>query len=37
MMKELARIRGLLGKPSQDGAIDRVAAITLETIPFSQD
>ena len=33
MMKELARIRVLLSKPSQEGAIDRVAAITLETIP----
>jgi lipid-A-disaccharide synthase len=32
MMKELARIRGLLGKPSQDGAIDRVAAITMGTM-----
>jgi lipid-A-disaccharide synthase len=35
MMKELARIRILLGKSSQVGAIDRVAAITLETIRFS--
>ena len=32
MMKELVRIRILLAKPSQEGAIDRVAAITLETI-----
>jgi len=33
MMEELAKIRGLLGKQSgSGGAIDRVAAITLETI-----
>ncbi len=32
MMRELVRIRILLAKPSQEGAIDRVAAITLETI-----
>ncbi len=32
MMHELVRIRILLAKPSQEGAIDRVAAITLETI-----
>jgi lipid-A-disaccharide synthase len=32
MMQELARIRIMLGKPSQEGAIGRVAAITLETI-----
>ena len=32
MMQELVRIRILLAKPSQEGAIDRVAAITLETI-----
>ncbi len=32
MMQELARIRVLLGKKSQEGAIDRVAEITLETI-----
>jgi lipid-A-disaccharide synthase len=29
MMEELARVRGLLGKQSDGGAIDRVAAITL--------
>ena len=33
MMEELARIRGLLNtRPSDGGAIDRVAAITLETM-----
>jgi lipid-A-disaccharide synthase len=32
MMQDLVRIRILLAKPSQEGAIDRVAAITLETI-----
>ena len=33
MMEELARIRGLLNtRPADGGAIDRVAAITLETI-----
>ena len=32
MMKELAQIRTLLAKPSQKGAIDRVAQITLETM-----
>jgi lipid-A-disaccharide synthase len=32
MMEELARIRGLLQKQSDSGAIDRVAAITLEMI-----
>jgi len=32
MMKELARIRILLAKPSHVGAIDRVAEITLENI-----
>jgi lipid-A-disaccharide synthase len=32
MMEELARIRGLLAKRSAGGAIERVAAITLETI-----
>jgi lipid-A-disaccharide synthase len=30
MMEELARVRGLLGKQTSGGAIDRVAAITLE-------
>jgi lipid-A-disaccharide synthase len=35
MMQELVRIRILLGKRSQEGAIDRVAAITLENVPFS--
>jgi lipid-A-disaccharide synthase len=30
MMEELARIRGLLAKQSESGAIDRVAAVTLE-------
>jgi lipid-A-disaccharide synthase len=35
MMKELARIRILLAKPSHAGAIDRVAEITLESIQFS--
>jgi lipid-A-disaccharide synthase len=30
MMEELARIRGLLAKQSEGGAIDRVAEITLE-------
>jgi len=35
MMQELARIRIMLGKPSQQGAIGRVAEITLETIQFS--
>jgi len=35
MMQELARIRVRLSKPSQEGAIDRVAAITLETIGVS--
>ena len=30
MMEELARIRGLLGRPATGGAIDRVAAVTLE-------
>ena len=35
MMKELARIRVLLAKPSHVGAIDRVAEITLGMIPFS--
>jgi len=35
MIQELARIRISLGKPSQDGAIDRVAAITLKTIQLS--
>jgi lipid-A-disaccharide synthase len=34
MMQELAKIRLLLAKPSQEGAIDRVAEITLETIRF---
>jgi lipid-A-disaccharide synthase len=34
MMQELVRIRVLLGKRSQEGAIDRVAAITLEAIRF---
>jgi lipid-A-disaccharide synthase len=32
MMQELARMRVLLGRPSQFGAIERVAAITLEMI-----
>jgi lipid-A-disaccharide synthase len=32
MMQELARIRILLARPSQIGAIDRVAEITLETM-----
>ncbi|MGD0095149.1 MAG: lipid-A-disaccharide synthase [Terracidiphilus sp.] len=32
MMQELARIRGLLAKPSNIGAIDRVAEITLEML-----
>ena len=33
MMEELARIRGLLNtRPADGGAIDRVAAITLETM-----
>jgi lipid-A-disaccharide synthase len=32
MMEELGRVRGLLAKQSEGGAIDRVAAITLETI-----
>jgi len=32
MMEELARIRGLLGRLALGGAIDRVAAITLEVI-----
>jgi lipid-A-disaccharide synthase len=35
MMKELARIRVLLAKPSHVGAIDRVAEITMGMIPFS--
>ena len=35
MMKELARIRVLLAKPSHVGAIDRVAEITLGMIPVS--
>ena len=30
MMEELARVRGLLAKQSESGAIDRVAEITLE-------
>jgi lipid-A-disaccharide synthase len=32
MMEELARVRGLLAKQSEGGAIDRVAAVTLETL-----
>jgi lipid-A-disaccharide synthase len=32
MMQELVRIRVLLGKRSQEGAIDRVAGITLEMV-----
>ncbi|MGD0941376.1 MAG: lipid-A-disaccharide synthase [Terracidiphilus sp.] len=35
MMQELAKIRLLLAKPSQIGAIERVAEVTLESIPFS--
>jgi len=35
MMKELARIRILLAKPSHVGAIDRLAEITLENIQLS--
>jgi lipid-A-disaccharide synthase len=34
MMEELARVRGLLGKQSAGGAIDRVAEITLEVLGF---
>ncbi|MGO9777926.1 MAG: lipid-A-disaccharide synthase [Terracidiphilus sp.] len=32
MMEELAQVRGLLGKPTPGGAIDRVAEVTLETM-----
>jgi hypothetical protein len=35
MMHELARMRVLLGRPSQFGAIERVAAITLEMIEMA--
>ena len=35
MMEELARIRGLLAKQSDGGAIDRVAAVTLEVLGFA--
>jgi lipid-A-disaccharide synthase len=34
MMEELAQVRGLLGKQSAGGAIDRVAEITLEILRF---
>jgi lipid-A-disaccharide synthase len=34
MMEELARVKGLLGKQSAGGAIDRVAEITLEILRF---
>jgi lipid-A-disaccharide synthase len=34
MMEELAQVRGLLGKQSEGGAIDRVAEITLEILRF---
>jgi lipid-A-disaccharide synthase len=35
MMEELARIRGLLSKQSAGGAIDRVAAVTLDMLGIS--
>ncbi|HMD77587.1 MAG TPA: lipid-A-disaccharide synthase [Terracidiphilus sp.] len=35
MMEELARIRGLLSKRSAGGAIDRVAAVTLDMLGIS--
>jgi lipid-A-disaccharide synthase len=34
MMEELARVRGLLAKQSEGGAIERVAEVTLETLGF---
>jgi lipid-A-disaccharide synthase len=34
MMEELARMRGLLGKRPAGGAIERVAAVTLDTLGF---
>jgi lipid-A-disaccharide synthase len=34
MMEELGRIRGLLAIQSKGGAIDRVAAVTLEVLGF---
>jgi lipid-A-disaccharide synthase len=34
MMEELARVRGLLAKQPEVGAIDRVAAVTLEVLEF---
>jgi lipid-A-disaccharide synthase len=34
MMEELQRVRGLLAKQSEDGAIERVAEVTLEILGF---